>query len=125
MRKLFGFVLIIIVIGVLVYLISSPGHVTNTKTTNSNPARDQPKNEVQTACGVAAMTDYTKANLALLQQGTPLMSVEATIAQRRLEELYCLRSVRCILDDVSSLQFMAAFDSCLQDEALEKYNAHQ
>jgi hypothetical protein len=41
---------------------------------------------------VAAMTDYTKANLALMQQGSPAMSVEATIAQRRLEEEFCLRS---------------------------------
>jgi hypothetical protein len=51
------------------------------------------------ACGVAAMTDYNKANFALMQQGTPLMSVEATIAQRRLEEEFCLRFVRCVLTD--------------------------
>ena len=31
-------------------------------------------NEPQNACGVAAMTDYTKANLALMQQGSPAMS---------------------------------------------------
>jgi hypothetical protein len=43
-------------------------------------------NEPENACGVAAMTDYLKANLALMQQGSPAMSVEATIAQRRLEE---------------------------------------
>jgi hypothetical protein len=75
------------------------------------------------ACGVAAMTDYNKANLALIQQGTPLMSVEATIAQRRLEEDFCLRFVRCVLTDQTSLQFIAAFDSCLSDEVLEKYDA--
>ena len=80
------------------------------------------KDEAQ-ACGVAAITDYNKANLALLQQGKPLMSVEATIAQRRLEEEFCLRFIRCVLTDQTSLQFIAAFHSCLSDEALEKYDA--
>jgi len=74
------------------------------------------------ACGEAAMTEYIKANLALLQQGAP-MSVEATIAQRRLQEQFCLRFARCAITDESSLRFLGAFDSCLQDEALEKYDA--
>ena len=43
-------------------------------------------NEPQNVCGVAATTDYTKSNLALMQQSSPAMSVEATIAQRRLEK---------------------------------------
>ena len=72
---------------------------------------------------MAAMTDYKKANFALMQEGMPLMSVEETIAQRRLQEQFCLRIVRCAFTDQSSPQFMAAFDSCLSDEALEKYNA--
>jgi hypothetical protein len=86
-------------------------------------AQPTPHQDEVKACGVAAMTDYNKANLALMQQGTPLMSVEATIAQRRLEEEFCLRLVRCVLTDQTSLQFIAAFDSCLSDEALEKYDA--
>jgi hypothetical protein len=86
------------------------------------PPQPTRKDEVQ-ACGVAAMTDYNKANLALMEQGTPLMSVEATIAQRRLEEEFCLRFIRCVLTDQTSLQFIAAFHSCLSDEALEKYDA--
>jgi hypothetical protein len=45
------------------------------------------------------MTDYVKANDALVQQTATVMSVEATIAQRRLQEEYCLRFVRCSLDD--------------------------
>jgi hypothetical protein len=75
------------------------------------------------ACGVAAMTEYLKANLALMQQGSPLMSVEAIIAQRRLQEQYCLRFVRCVVSDQTSLRYITAFDSCLRDEALEKYDA--
>jgi hypothetical protein len=78
--------------------------------------------EVQ-ACGESAMNDYNKANVALLQQGTPLISIEATIAQRRLQEQFCLRFVRCAIADETSLRFIGAFGSCLQDEALEKYDA--
>ena len=74
-------------------------------------------NEPQNARGVAATTDYTKANLALMQQSSPALSVEATIAQRRLEEKFCLRFVRCVLDDGNSLRFRSAFDTCLRDEA--------
>ena len=45
-------------------------------------------------CATAVMTDYVKANDALVQQTATVMSVEATIAQRRLQEEYCLRFVR-------------------------------
>ena len=58
-----------------------------------------------------------------MQQDSPAMSVEATIAHRRLEEEFSLRFVRCVLDDENSLRFTSAFDTCLRDEALEKYNA--
>jgi hypothetical protein len=66
------------------------------------------------------MTDYGKANDALVQQTATVMSVEATIAQRRFQEEYCLRFVRCSLDDQNSAIFRVQFDSCLKDEALEK-----
>jgi hypothetical protein len=79
--------------------------------------------DAQTACGVAAMTDYTKANLSLMQKSSTLMAVEDMIAQRRLEEEFCLRFVRCVLDDSNSLQFRSAFNTCLSDESLEKYDA--
>ncbi len=85
-------------------------------------AQDAPT-DAQKSCGVAAATEYNKANLALLQQGALLLSVEATIAQRRLQEQFCLRFVQCVLSDQTSLEFMAAFDHCLEDEALEKYEA--
>jgi hypothetical protein len=75
------------------------------------------------ACAVAAKTDYIKENLALLNQGTPLLSVEGTITQRRLEEQYCLRFVRCFYGDPNDLAFKAEFNSCLEDESLEKYEA--
>jgi hypothetical protein len=74
-------------------------------------------------CAIAAMTDYVKANDAVVQQTATVMSVEATIAQRRLQEDYCLRFVRCSLDDQNSTIFRVQFDRCLKDEALGKYGA--
>jgi hypothetical protein len=80
--------------------------------------------KVQTACAVAAFTEYNRANVALMQQGVPVMSVESTIAQRRLEEQYCLRAARCIVGDPTNsalaIPFAVAFSKCLRDEALEK-----
>ena len=63
------------------------------------------KKEQTEDCVTAAMTDYAKANDALVQQTAAVMSVEATIAQRRLQEEYCLRFVRCSLDDQNSAYF--------------------
>jgi hypothetical protein len=85
------------------------------------------QNAAQTACATAAFDDYNKANTALLLQANPLMTPEATVAQRRLEEQYCLRLARCVVGGPanSSLRvpFSSAFSSCLRDEALEKYDA--
>ena len=86
-------------------------------------AESDSKKEQTEDCATAAMTDYVKANDALVQQTATVMSVEATIAQRRLQEEYCLRFVRCSLDDQNSAIFGVQFDSCLKDEALEKYDA--
>src|ERR1700738_1662665 len=58
-------------------------------------AESDSKKEQTEDCATAAMTDYGKANDALVQQTATVMSVEATIAQRRLQEEYCLRFVRC------------------------------
>ena len=83
---------------------------------------DSKKERAEDACVTATMSDYRKANNALVQTGT-VMSVETTIAQRRLQEEYCLRFVRCSLDDPNSVIFRVQFNSCLKDEALEKYDA--
>ena len=55
-------------------------------------------NEPQNACGVAAMTDYTKANLALMQQGSPAMSVE-----ERLRNADLKKNSACGSSDASSM----------------------
>src|SRR6516165_8759139 len=84
-------------------------------------AESDSKKERTEDCATAVMTDYAKANDAL--GPATVMSVEAAIAQRRLQEEYCLRFVRCSLDDQNSAIFRVQFDSCLKDEALEKYGA--
>jgi hypothetical protein len=50
------------------------------------------------------------------------MTVTPHVAQKFQEE-YCLRFVRCSLDDSNSAIFRVQFDSCLKDEALDKYEA--
>ena len=85
--------------------------------------------ETQKACEVAAITDYVKAKSLLLQQAAPLPSVQQIIEQRRLEEQYFLRSVRCGFREgndsdhsLLSLELASLFNSCLRDdEALETY----
>jgi hypothetical protein len=82
-------------------------------------------------CLTTAMTSYTKAKLLLLQDGMQHPSVENKIAQRRLEEQYCLQSTRCqfaaqseqINAALFAQAFTAVFDGCLRDEALEQYDA--
>jgi hypothetical protein len=77
------------------------------------------------ACATAAFNDYIRQNLALLQSpgDQPLKSVATTIAQRRLQEQFCLKFAACIVGDPSNtshdLPFRAAFSSCLRDEAKE------
>ena len=46
-------------------------------------AESDSKKEQTEDCATAAMIDYVKANDALVQQTATVMSVEATIAQRR------------------------------------------
>ena len=62
------------------------------------------------------MTDFTKANFALMQTEHPLMSVETMVAQRRLEEQYCSRLTKCFVSNETSILFAAGFNSCLSDE---------
>jgi non-ribosomal peptide synthetase component E (peptide arylation enzyme) len=80
---------------------------------------------VHETCMILAFQDFNKANLALLRE-VPVMSVESALAQRRLEEQYCLRIVRCMLGDSTdqtTIRFKATFLSCLREESLQKYEA--
>jgi hypothetical protein len=87
----------------------------------SGPSLAAPLSARQTACATAAFNDYNRSNLALLLAGP--MSVESTIAQRRLQEQYCLRFAQCIIGVAnyqSPLPFAAEFSTCLCDEAAEQ-----
>jgi hypothetical protein len=85
-------------------------------------ASDTPK-KPQDGCALAAFNDYIKTNTALLTQAGPILTVEAQIAQRRLQEEFCARFVRCEDADPNGLPFRADFAKCLEDEALEQYDA--
>ena len=85
---------------------------------------EPPETKEQNECTLTAAVDYNKRSLALMQEdkGSP-PSVDASIAIRRLEEEFCRKFIRCVVDDENSLRFRTAFYSCLKDEALEKYDA--
>ena len=78
----------------------------------------------QNACATAAFADYNRANVALMQANIPLMSVESIIAQRRLQEQYCLQFALCTIGDPANqslrIPYSAAFSSCLRDVATLK-----
>jgi chorismate-pyruvate lyase len=42
-------------------------------------------------CGLEAFKEYNAANVALLMKDSPFMKADTLIAQRRLEETYCLK----------------------------------
>jgi hypothetical protein len=69
-------------------------------------------------CLTAAFTEYNKANLAIMTQVTTVMSVEATVAQRRLQEQYCIRVAQC--RTTSPMALAATFSRCLDDEGKNK-----
>jgi len=77
--------------------------------------------------------NYWKQRSALSLQA-PVSSVETEISLRRLEERYCLQFATCLLadqlrqtkqakDQMSTWMVATSFNSCLRDEALEKYDA--
>jgi hypothetical protein len=85
-------------------------------------AADAPKTP-QDECALAAFNDYTKVSTALLTQADPILSVEAQITRRRLQEEFCARFVYCEDTNPNGFSFRAEFAKCLEDEALEQYDA--
>jgi hypothetical protein len=75
-------------------------------------------------CAVLAMTNYNKASLALTQNQLG-GSVETKMAERRLEEQYCLEIAKCEMQKHASepwyqMGLSTAFSNCLLDEAEEE-----
>jgi hypothetical protein len=99
-------------------------------TLSSASAAPQSQND----CSTSVMNNnYGKQRSALSLQA-PVSSVETEISLRRLEERYCLQFATCRLadqlrqtkqanDQMSTWMLASNFDSCLRDEALEKYDA--
>ena len=83
-------------------------------------------------CGVAQTKIYLQSHMALLNEA-PLggLTIDQLIAERRLQEGYCLAIAKCIVGadpasnqlspTMSAIDVAAKFDDCLRDEALEKY----
>jgi hypothetical protein len=72
------------------------------------------------ACAFAATMEFNKANIALLSTN-PLMSVDAQIAHRRLEEGYCLKYAHCLVDNLklaaADIALSGEFSACLREQA--------
>lgn len=79
----------------------------------------------QSACLSAALTAYNDANVRLLTSAGIPMKMQATIEQRGLQEQYCISIARCrtatLPKELTGAGFDIAFDKCLRDEAIEKY----
>jgi hypothetical protein len=78
----------------------------------------------QTACAGAASQEYETASEALAQRATAdgSMSVEDTIAQRRLVEDFCKRWAACLVSNITEaglreIALRASFAGCLSGEA--------
>ena len=75
----------------------------------------------QSKCVAAAFTEYKEVNADFILRAIP-MPVENVLAQRRLQEQYCLQYARCMIGDPSVVRslnspFSVAFSTCLREEA--------
>jgi outer membrane protein W len=109
---------------VIVAITASSGTMAETPTDNA----------VLRACLTEVMTNYAKAKFAFyaskgadVTKGTmPSLTIDYYLAERRLEEAYCVQYARCVVtgtnippslaDTVAGTQFA----SCLADEAAER-----
>jgi hypothetical protein len=78
----------------------------------------------QLTCAGNAAQEYETANAALAQRATAdgIMSIEDTIAQRRLAEDYCKRWAACLVSNITEPglrenALRASFAGCLSGEA--------
>jgi hypothetical protein len=89
--------------------------------TGPSVAQDKQKN----SCAEAAFREFIAQKVARSENAASPNSIESEIAERRLEEQFCLRFARCLVGEATSqllnLQLATMFSACLRDEALEKY----
>jgi len=77
-------------------------------------------------CLIDALRNYTALRTAALMEANPILSPEAAVGLRRMEEAYCYRVAYCIIGDPKAessrqIPYAAEFTTCLRDEALEQY----
>jgi hypothetical protein len=86
----------------------------------------------QNECSITAYKKYLENKTALKEANNSdpfsFLSIEKTIAKRRLQEQFCSEFVSCVLEkpedaSLAAVVDAARFDSCLRDEALEEYDA--
>jgi hypothetical protein len=86
----------------------------------------------QNECSVTAYKKYLENQTALTKANDSdpfaFLSIEKTIAKRRLQEQLCSEVVGCLSEkpedaSLAAVVDAARFDSCLRDEALEEYDA--
>jgi hypothetical protein len=75
-------------------------------------------------CAVDVATNYNKTKLALLENQLRSPSIEGEIAERRLEEQYCLERAKCAMQTYATqpwyqMALVTEFSDCLRDEAEE------
>jgi hypothetical protein len=82
--------------------------------------------DLRKECSAAVFNNYLQTELALSQKQDvqSIMSVESTIAHRRLQEQFCLQFVQCEFptENPGSIIFGTAFGTCLDDEVREEYD---
>jgi hypothetical protein len=81
------------------------------------------------ACAGAASLEFEAANAAIAERATAdgSMSVEDTIAQRRLVEDFCKRWAACLISNITEpglreIALRSSFAGCLSNEANEHFN---
>ena len=90
----------------------------------SSAMAETPNDKELGACLTTALTNYTKAKLAF--GATPSLTIEYYMAQRRLEETYCMQYARCVVafskpsEKLAGIVAGTQFASCLADEAAER-----
>jgi hypothetical protein len=85
-----------------------------------------PQQAAQNQCTLKVYQDYLKNQTARPTDVEKLLSVESILAERRLQERFCLQFVECLTDHDNQQAAIikgAQFSRCLEDEALEEYDA--
>jgi hypothetical protein len=109
---------VLVVVGILLF------YSAQKKKAHPPPSHQTAQNE----CATKAYKDYLKNKAALVAPPATdvakMLSIETTLAKRRLEERYCLQFAECLADPNKPAMVKGTFFSaCLRDEAIEQYDA--